>query len=70
MMQLGLQFIGVVKNYTKTFPVNYLSGIEITEVRGQKIGVILKTNVVPAMMAYVCMDHERIYFISTASSLS
>ena len=49
--------------------MKYLSSIELAEGRGQRVGVVLKTNGVPTMMAYVSMDRERRYFISTASSL-
>ena len=33
------------------------------------MGVVLKSNGAPTMMAYVWMDHDRRYFISAASSL-
>ena len=33
------------------------------------MGVVLKINVAPTIMAYVRMDRDRRYFISTASSL-
>ena len=49
--------------------MKYLSSIELDEGRGQQVGVVLKSNGVPTMMAYVWMDHDRRYFISTASSL-
>ena len=69
MMRIGIRFIGVVKTATKKFPMAYLSSIELDEGRGQRVGVVLKTNGVPTMMAYVWMDRDRRYFISTASSL-
>ena len=47
----------------------YISSIEINEGRGQQVGVVLKSNGAPTMMAYVWMDRDRRYFISTASSL-
>ena len=47
----------------------YLLSIELDEVRGQQVGVVLKNNVAPTMMAYVWMDRDRGYFISTALSL-
>ena len=47
----------------------YISSIELDEGRGQRVGVVLKTNGVPTMMAYVWMDRDKRYFISTASSL-
>ena len=53
----------------KNIPMAYLSSIEINEGRGQQVGVVLKSNGAPTMMAYVWMDRDRRYFISTASSL-
>ena len=50
MMRLGLRFIGLVKTVTKTILMNYLLGIEITEIIERQIGVVLKTNIVPTMM--------------------
>ena len=47
----------------------YLSIIEIDEVRGQRVGVVLKINGAPTMVAYVWVDCDRRYFISTALSL-
>ena len=69
MMWIGIRFIGVVKTDANKFPMEYLSSIEIDEGRGQRVGVVLKTNGVPTMMACVWMDRDRRYFISTASSL-
>ena len=47
----------------------YISSIELDEGRGQRVGVVLKSNGSPTMMAYVWMDRDMRYFISTASSL-
>ena len=69
MMRIGIRFIGVVKTATKTFPMAYLSSIELVEGRGQRVEIVLKSNGAPTMMAYVWMDCDRRYFISTASSL-
>ena len=60
-MWIGISFIGVVKTATKTFPMAYLLSIELNEGRGQRVGVVLKTNGVPTMMAYIWMDRERRY---------
>ena len=68
-MWIGIRFIGVVKTATKKSPMKYLLSIELAEGRGQRVGVVLKTNGEPTMMAYVWMDCDRRYFISTASSL-
>ena len=59
----------MVKTATKKFPMAYLLSIELDEDRGQRVGVVLKSNGAPTMMAYVWMDLDRRYFISTASSL-
>ena len=69
MMRIGIHFIEVVKTAAKQFPMAYLLIIELNEGRGQRVGVVLKTNGAPTMMAYVWMDRDRRYFISTASSL-
>ena len=69
MTRIGIRFIGVVKTATKTFPMAYLSSIELDEGRGQRVGVVLKSNGTPTMMACVWMDRDRRYFISTASLL-
>ena len=70
LMKIGLRFIGVVKNATKKFPMQYLSSIELLEGRGQYVGVTRKgDDDKDAMMAYVWMDRDRRYFISTASTL-
>ena len=48
----------------------YLSSVEFDQGRGQRKGVVLKTYGIAHMMVYACMDRDRRYFISTASSLS
>ena len=57
-IRIGVRFIGVVKTATKTFPMAYLSSIELDEVRGHRVGVFLKSNGAPSMMAYVWMDRD------------
>ena len=53
----------------KKNPMSYPLSIELDEGRGQRVGVVLTSNGAPTMMAYVWMDRDRRYFISTASSL-
>ena len=60
-MQIGIHFIRVVKTTTKTFPMAYILSIELDEGRGQRVGVVLKRNGVPTMMAYVWMDRGKRY---------
>ena len=69
MMRVDIRFIGVVKTAAKQFHMAYLLIIELNEGRGQQVGVVIKTNGAPTMMAYVWMDRDRRYFISTASLL-
>ena len=49
--------------------MTYQSSIELNEGRGQRVGVVLKSNGAPTMIGYVWMDCDRRYFISTDSSL-
>lgn len=48
----------------------YLSTIEFTEDRRHQIGTVLKINDTPTILAYIWMDRDRRYFISTTSPLS
>ena len=69
MEKKGLGFIGVVKTATKRFPQAYLSTIEL-ENRGDYRGVVSKNpNGRPIYAAFVWMDRDRRYFISSRSSL-
>ena len=68
-MRVGIRLIGVVKTVTKNPPMAYLSSIELDEDRGQRVGMVIKSNGAPTMMAYLWMDRDMRYFISTASSL-
>ena len=49
--------------------MQYLTSVELNEGRGQRVGVVLKNQDTPTMLAYVWMDRDRRYFISTAESL-
>ena len=40
-MRIGVRFIRVVKTATKTFPMAYLSSIELDEGRGQRVGLFI-----------------------------
>ena len=70
LMKFGLRFIGVVKTATKGYPMKYLSKIELAE-RGDHYGVVSYDNNSnsPNSLAFVWMDRERRYFISSCSSL-
>jgi hypothetical protein len=65
----GLQFIGVVKTATKSYPMNYLSRVPLTD-RGKHHVVIHKADDgIVDMAAFVWVDRERRYFVSNTSSL-
>ncbi|MFO0446796.1 MAG: hypothetical protein ACK51L_03920 [bacterium] len=65
----GLQFIGVVKIATKSYPMNYLSRVPLTD-RGKHHVVIHKADDgIVDRAAFVWVDRERRYFVSNTSSL-
>ncbi len=68
-MSLGLRLIGVVKIATQKYTMKYLSSLELTEGRGQRKVVIMKSLVVPWIIDLVWVDRDCQYFISTTSSL-
>lgn len=69
MTMIGLRFIGVVKTATRQITMAYLNHIELSQ-RGDRRGLIAKdSNNQPHMIAFVWMDHDRRYFIASASSL-
>ena len=70
LMKFGLRFIGVVKTATKGYPMKYLSKIELAE-QGDHYGLVSYDNNSnsPNSLAFVWMDRERRYFISSCSSL-
>ena len=67
MLRRQLHFIGVIKTATKKYPLAYLSNLELQN-RGDFKGVVNTLNN-PSLLAYVWVDRDRRYFISTASSL-
>ncbi|KAI2490544.1 Transposase IS4 [Fragilaria crotonensis] len=65
----GLRFIGVVKTATRGFPKTFLSSVEL-ESRGDFLALKrLASDNKPSLGAFVWMDRERRYFISTAGTL-
>jgi hypothetical protein len=70
LQQHGLRFIGVVKTATKQYPMRYLSTLELNQ-RGERRGLVMRdvdTNY-STLLAFVWMDRDRRYFVSSASSL-
>ena len=69
LLRVNTKFIGVVKTATREFPMAHLSSRELGE-RGDRYGLLsLDSDNVPAMLAFVWMDRDRRYFISSCSSL-
>lgn len=67
--QIGLGFIGVVKSATKHFPMAYLSRLEFNH-RGDRKGLLMKDGLNgSSLMAFVWIDCDCQYFISSVSSL-
>jgi hypothetical protein len=66
--EMGLKFIGVVKNSTRKYPMKQLSTTVLAN-RGDRLSMVCKdANSNVTMMAAVWMDRERRYFISTTST--
>jgi hypothetical protein len=66
--RIGLCFIGVVKTATRQFPMHYLSRVELQQ-RGDRYGLGTQSNNGgPRLLVFVWMDHDRRYFIASASS--
>lgn len=65
----GMRFIGVVKTATRQYPMGYLQRVELQD-RGDRKGLVTRgSDGQPSLLAFVWMDRQRRYFISTASSL-
>ena len=69
MRMMGLRFIGVVKTATKKFTMTYLSNLEMVQWGDYKGLVARGTDGQPTMLAFVWMDQDHRYFITSASSL-
>ena len=69
--RLGLHFTGVVKTASRMFPQDYLARLELSN-QGEREGVYCKAEGSddPLFMAFVWVDRNRRYFISTTSSLA
>lgn len=64
----GMRFIGVVKTAHKRFPLASLDFRELLE-RGHHVSMVhCDRTGRPDMMAVVCVDRERRYFVATAST--
>jgi len=64
----GLEYVGVVKTATRSYPMHYLTRVPLSD-RGKHHAVVHKTNGLLDMVAFVWVDRERRYFITNSSSL-
>jgi hypothetical protein len=71
MKRIGLRFIGVIKTATRRVPMAYLQGLELQQ-RGDCKGQIKRGGGGagdPSLLAFVWMDQDKRYFITSGSSL-
>ena len=70
-MKVGLRFIGTIKTATKEYPMSYLGNKVLLHGRGDRHGVASKDPMTGAsLLAFVWVDCDRRYFISSCSSLA
>uniref|UniRef100_A0A7S1V4R2 PiggyBac transposable element-derived protein domain-containing protein n=1 Tax=Grammatophora oceanica TaxID=210454 RepID=A0A7S1V4R2_9STRA len=68
MKRLGLRFVGVVKTATKKYPMSYLGSVELQQ-RDDRHALTTVDSDGTRLLAFVWMDRDRRYFISSASSM-
>ena len=72
LLRCNTKFIGVVKQAHRLFPMEYLRGVQLND-RGLVKGVFSPADnigTIPSLMAFVWVDRDRRYFISSCSNLS
>jgi hypothetical protein len=69
--KIGLRFIDTIKTATKEFPMAYLGSYQLHGGKGDRHGVVCKDMESGTdFLAFVWVDRDRQYFISTCSSLT
>jgi Transposase IS4 len=69
--RIGLHFIGTIKTAMKEFPMAYLGSHVLAEGKGDRHGIIhTDPESGTQLLAFVWVDRDRRYFISTCSSLA
>jgi Transposase IS4 len=67
---IGLRFIGAMKTATKEYPMTFLGSYPLPGGKGSRKGLLTTDEATGTqLMAFVWVDRDRRYFISTASSL-
>jgi Transposase IS4 len=70
LLRRGMKFAGVVKTSHREFPLQHLQQVEMGE-RGERYGLVAKNQEnEPYLMAFVWLDRERRYFVTSCSSLA
>jgi hypothetical protein len=64
----GVRFIGLVKTATPSYPMNLLQ-LKVLPSRGDWNSHVHRRDGTIAAMAVLCVDRERRYLVSTASSV-
>ena len=68
---IGLRFIGTIKTATKEYPMAYLGNHVLLGGKGDRHGVLCKDiETGTTFLAFVWVDRDRRYFVSTCSSLA
>ena len=68
---IGLRFIGTVKTATKEFPMAYLGSYVLEGGKGDRHGIVSHDAATDTdLLAFVWVDRDRRYLISTTSSLA
>ena len=68
--EIGLRFIGVVKTATKEYPMQFLGSVPLPGGKGSRKGLLTTDERTGTqLLAFVWVDRDRRYFISTCSSL-
>jgi Transposase IS4 len=67
---MGLRFIGAMKTATREYPMHYLASHPLPGGKGSRKGLLTTDeDTGTQLLAFVWVDRDRRYFISTASSL-
>jgi Transposase IS4 len=68
---IGMRFIGTIKTATKGFPMRALASKVLVEGKGARFGLLSTDHESGTdLLAFVSIDRDRCYFISTCSSLT
>ncbi len=71
LFSMGLRFIGVIKTATTGYPMQYLGRVVLPDGKGSRHGVVTHDDQAGCqLLAFVWVDRDRRYFITSCSSLA